>query len=95
MDKTPKLFFYTGLNCPVLIFVLFPHCHQEKNRDQKRHPFRHDDRDPDPVNPPDQGQEQDSRNLKHQRTQKGDQCGNEAVVEGSKKGGTENTDPGK
>lgn len=62
------------------IVVFSPFSQKEQNCYQCRQNLRHDDREPDAVQAPEERQDTDGGNLEHQRAQKGDQRGGQAVV---------------
>ena len=70
-----------------MIFFLFS-CKEYKGHNQCHH-FGGNNRNPNAVNVPDQGENQDSGYLKQECSEKRNQCGCQTVIEGGKKSGAE------
>lgn len=63
------------------VVILLPFPDEEHHSQHDRHEFRDDDGKPDAVDSPDQGQQQDCRQLKYQCPQERDQRGSQTVIE--------------
>lgn len=63
---------------------------QKHRREHDRHKFRYDDRDPNAVDLPKQGQNQDRRHLKYHRSQKRNDGRGHAVIERGEEARSEN-----